>query len=181
MFSALDGFLIRYVRECLFFEHPDVGAKRSILSQGMHHWFDEQLCAWIAVRVDANLKPHLLDQLVFVDGKLAGFSGDPSSRTGAHERAQEMFTELSDYSSLGLSDLLVQGNVPPVGPAIIRSARNCYVLRGATQDAVDDLRELLKRGLRPPAAWASTETTSTKTPRLSMRLVVHYSSKSNAR
>lgn len=110
---------------------------------------------------------------MFVDGLLVGFSGDAASRPSAHERAQEMFAELSEYSSLRLSEFLVPGEEPPVGPAIVRSARNCYVLRGANQAAVDALQELLKGGLPRPKALGSAETTATRTPHLKMRLVVH--------
>lgn len=148
VFSGPDGKLIRYIRELACRSHPDVASKRSALAWHPGLYFDDELDAWVSVKM-GDFSP--FDQLILpeergtgpFDTKIVldpGIPGDPL------DRVARMMGELGHPESLSLKSWVADGHTPPVQPAVIRSGRNSYMLRGASEPAVEAIRAEVEAG-----------------------------------
>jgi hypothetical protein len=146
VFSPLDGHLVRIVHDLLCRDHPDVVHSRNFLRG--HHVVhrDEQNSVWVSVRLDEHLRVRICDQFVRIGPGQWHVSMDLDTGEQPLVRHSQIVQELRAVTPEEVSIVVIDDREPAVEPAIVRSARGRFVVRGATVEVAEDLRtQLLKR------------------------------------
>jgi hypothetical protein len=149
VFSPLDGDLLWLARSLLYWDHPDVARKRLII-EGPALMLDAEKGLWVTIRLDRNGKPIIFPQYVFqLNGTVAVFL-DANQDAEWQKRTQQMQDELSNPSTLSVSRQIVEQNlgddVPSLQPAVVRTARNTYVIRAAVAKTADAIEAAIREG-----------------------------------
>lgn len=140
VFSALDGHLVRWVHDLLCRDHPDVVMSRNPLRGHQNVHRDEEHKVWLSVRLDERMRSRTPDQMIHVGGANWHMTFDAASPGDPQARAQQFLVELRGATADDLSTIVVGGCEPPVEPAIVRSARGMFSVRGASAEVAESLR-----------------------------------------
>lgn len=148
-FSKLDGALVDFARNFVYWRHPDVTTQRTILQMGHTLWLDPASGVWINVRVAKDGKPIVLPQVVFVTPERVHIRFDATTDSDWMGRIGEFKAELAVPESLSLSRLVrtrADPSQPEVQPALIRSRRFCYLVRASSESEADALEARVRTG-----------------------------------
>jgi hypothetical protein len=166
-FSALDSKLTDIVREFVYLGHPDVAPVARFFDGKIGLTHDVSSGAWMSVRVDRTGRPIPFPQLVWVRANEISFftdssrwSGNPQATALALREYRRIISELSEVSRLGLkrSKVAHEG----VQPAIVRSASHRYLLRGSTEQTLNEIENSIRTG----ALVASLTTGKSDAPKI---------------
>lgn len=147
-FSPLDTAVIDFARNLVFAHHPDVTPTRTILNDGHPVTFDDSVGHWVSVRVLKQGQAFLPPQIVVVSTNQVGYHADngPNALALAALFRQELSQpELLEFET-AIVDIKQEG-LPPVQPAIVRSAPGKYVLRARTAEEAAKLEQVVRTGL----------------------------------
>jgi hypothetical protein len=149
VFSPLDTHLLRFARDLVYWDHPAAGPKKTTI-QGRGLALDEQAGVWVSIRVDGTGKPAMFPQYVFMPGGAVGVFLDPSEGVDWTAMAAQMQQELSKPTALSLSRQIVPDSLgeglPALQTAVVRTARNTYVIRSANEKSADALEAAIREG-----------------------------------
>jgi hypothetical protein len=150
-FSPLDSKLVEFVREFVYLGHPDVSPVARLLVGKIGLTRDPGSGAWMSVRVDRTGRPIPFPQLIWLSDSQISFitdfsrwSGVPQPNDGAITELRQICAELADPLRLSLKRSVVPQ--PDVQPAIVRSARYRYLLRGSTKGVLDQIEAAIRNG-----------------------------------
>lgn len=144
LFSPLDKKLLDFVKNLVYWDHPDVQRQKTIVQLGYSLFYEEQTGIWLSIRIDENNqpKPILLSQIIFLNGiDSHEFRIELEDKSDWQARIDQIVKEVSSPSSLNLKEQIIDGLFPPVQPALIRSAENKYLIIAATSEDAEGVRQ----------------------------------------
>lgn len=143
VFSPMDGHLVRIIHDLLCRDHPDVVRSRNFL-RGHHAVHRDELnSVWVSVRLDEQMRVRTCDQFVRIGPGQWHVSMDPGTGEQPLVRHSQIVQELRAVTPEDVSMVVIDDRDPPVEPAIVRSARGRFVVRGATVEIAETLRTWL--------------------------------------
>lgn len=148
-FSALDESLIDFADRLVYSAHPDVLSRRMLLQAGHTVSYDEKLGIWQSVYVDKDSRPVILPQFIVASSDRIHIALNPRMSSDWKFQVEQIRQELSNSENISFKELIFDQpdpSYPPVQPAVIRSQKNKYLLRGATQEEITKLKEQIIKG-----------------------------------
>ncbi|MEH2281149.1 MAG: hypothetical protein V7K90_07355 [Nostoc sp.] len=137
IFSPLDTKLIDFVRTYVYPNHPHISKNRTLLQAGHYVQFEQGSGIWRSIRIDNNGKPFVFPQIVFVDENRISFSCN--SDQNSQKLLEQIKQDLVQPDKLSLSNLVFSQedqSLPPIQPAVIKTARMTYVVRASSIEEV---------------------------------------------
>ncbi|BAY77373.1 hypothetical protein NIES25_38350 [Nostoc linckia NIES-25] len=148
IFSPLDTELINFARKYVYPNHPGIiSHNRTLLQTGHSVQLDEGSRIWQSIRIENDGRPFVFPQLIVVDENKINFLYNFGQ--DGQNLFEQIKQDLSQPDSLSLSDLVFthqDQSLPPIQPAIIRSAKRKYVVRASTIEKVHFLKTQIESG-----------------------------------
>jgi len=150
-FSPLDSKLVEFVREFAYLGHPDVAKVVRFFDGKIGLTRDFSSGVWMSVRVDPRDRPIPFPQLIFLPSNQIRFvtdtsrwSGNPQAESLGLKECEQVIAELSDFSRLRLKrSIYLESRAQP---AIVRSAPERYLLRGSTEETLNEIESSIRTG-----------------------------------
>jgi hypothetical protein len=148
VFSPLDDELTRYVRTYAYWDESDIQRSRTMLQDGHSLWLTDE-GIWISVRVDKSVKPIMCTQIIFLGEDQLHVTMDASRPTDYESVIDTLRMELSQPANLSVKKLKLDSpgdGRPAIQQALIRSARDTYLIRGTSEEALAQVERTIQSG-----------------------------------
>ncbi|HMJ13642.1 MAG TPA: HNH endonuclease [Polyangiaceae bacterium] len=139
--SRVDGFLVRAVHDLYCRRHSDVTKSRNPLRGNHVVHRDERHSVWLSVRLDERMRLRIPDQLISRGGYDWHMSVGDDSTEDIATPVRRITDELRAVAVDNLSIVVVGDCEPPVEPALVRSGPGCFVVRAATREIAESLKQ----------------------------------------